>query len=384
MSNASLRSRVERGVVVDPETGPANVPALGPIMPSPPPKELSYDPDVVPPVEAAPAAPAAPVAEVVPEPAPVPAAPVAPVEKRYEYQPKDENGRPIGGIQVIKYTSEEDLREKLQNQNVELIRKLREVTRKQKLGIVDDEIPSDAEFAVVEQPKPRTLSAEERFQISQDINDPEKSVDAVNKLLEASVGYSTEQMRQIYSDMQFAKLQHQAFVNFQVFSQEEGGYLPTPENTKILTDWMFKKGLAPTVKNYHLAFSTLKGAGLLQEAPTVREVPQPPPAPAPAPVAVQPAAPAAPVVTEPKPVVPAVNDSRIATPAPPQQERQPVRVPSGLNERTSSASGATSVGISLTIAELEAMPADEMKKRLRTDPNFVALVNELYKPKPRT
>ena len=40
----------------------------------------------------------------------------APVEQRYEYQPVDETGRPIGGKQVIKYTTNEELVTKLQIQ----------------------------------------------------------------------------------------------------------------------------------------------------------------------------------------------------------------------------------------------------------------------------
>lgn len=344
------------------ENGAASVAA-----PPAPVKELSHDPDKI--VE--------PVASVAPAPVVEPVVtPVAPLtelpEQRYEYQPEDEQGRPIGGRQVLLFKTEQELREKLTKQNVEILRKLREVTRKQKLGISDDaNLPEGTELAVFDAPAPRTLSAEERFQLSQDINDPEKSVEAINKIFEASVGYTAEQMRQQFDDARMAKLQNQAFVNYKVFEQSVDGFYPTPDNAKLLTDWMFSKRLAPSVKNYELAFSTLRGAGLLQEAPTVREVT---PAPALAPVAAL--APS----TEPKPVVPVEEESRIAPQTPPQQERQHARVPSGLNGRTSSESGPASVGISLTFAEFDKIPADELKKKLR-DPKFAKMVNDLFEPK---
>ena len=263
--------------------------------------------------------------EAIPTPAPEPVVPPAPVEKRYKYQPTDELGRPIGGEQVIKYTTPEELADKLKDQNVLILRQLREVTRKQKLGISDEvALPDDVELENFVEPKPRVLSAEERFQLSQDMNDPEKVVEATNKIIEATVGLSTEQMRQQFTDAQFAKLQHRAYVNYQVFEAQCGdSYYSCPENTQVLTDWMFKKHLAPTVKNFELAASKLKEAGLLLSSPIVREVAPAPPAPASAPVAVP--VPVAPVSTEPNPQVSVPVDGRIAA-AEPQAKRQ-VRYP---------------------------------------------------------
>ena len=60
-------------------------------------------------------------------------------ERTHIYQPTDEQGRPIGGKQVIKYTTQDELVNKLQEQNVLIfLRKLREETRKNRLGISDD------------------------------------------------------------------------------------------------------------------------------------------------------------------------------------------------------------------------------------------------------
>ena len=55
-------------------------------------------------------------------------------ELRYEYQPTDDNGMNMGGKQVLKYKTTEELIQKLQEQNVLLQRKWREETCKNRLG----------------------------------------------------------------------------------------------------------------------------------------------------------------------------------------------------------------------------------------------------------
>lgn len=294
--------------------------------------------------------------------------PAPPAERRFEYQAHDEQGRPLGGKQVILYTDEADLQQKFAAKEEQLVRRLREVTRKQKLGITDEiALPADTEFETLEIPQPKVLTAEERFQLSQDINDPEKSIDAVNKIFEASVGLSSEQMRQQYSETQLAKLQYKAASNYLVFeSKYKNDFWPDPENKKVLTDWMFKKGLAPTVANFELAHSKLKEAGLLLDNPIVREE-------TPAPTVNPPAL----VSTEPKPQAPVVPESRITPVEQPQAKRQ-ARVPSGLNNSNSSASDPSNAGpkTTLTLAEIDSMSSDDYKKKMK-DPSFRKLVDEL-------
>jgi hypothetical protein len=316
--------------------------------------------------------PAIPVAPVAEEPV-VPVAPVVTPELRYEYQPTDEQGRPLGGKQVIVYKTPDELAQKLSEQNSQLVRKLREVTRKQKLGITDDaELPADTELATFVTPTPRTLSAEELFTLSQDLQDPAKSVEAVNTIFEASVGLTSAQMRQQFNDAQIAKLQHQAYVNYQIFEKQAGDlFYPCAENAQVLTDWMFKKQLAPTVKNFEIAASKLKEAGLLLDSPIVREVAPTPTTPAPAAEA-----PVAPVSTEPNSQVPVAPESRI-TPGEQPQTKRPVRVPSGLNARVAS-DGTDNQGVTVafTLADIEKMPAEIYKQKMK-DPAFRKMVDEL-------
>ena len=116
-----------------------------------------------------------PLPEMVSEPI-APVVPVVEPEKEYRYQPKDEQGRKLGGEQVIKYKTNEELADKLVEQNVNLVRALREQTRKNRLGIVDTEnIPEGAaKFEVPLEFNPRALTPDERIQFSRDLLDPER------------------------------------------------------------------------------------------------------------------------------------------------------------------------------------------------------------------
>ena len=90
---------------------------------------LEQDPTIVP------AAVTPDAAEVLAPVAPVP----VPEVKWHVYQPKDAEGRSIGGQQRISYTTQEELIEKLTHNHEESIRGLRDVRRKQRLGITEPE-----------------------------------------------------------------------------------------------------------------------------------------------------------------------------------------------------------------------------------------------------
>src|ERR1039458_6123019 len=228
----------------------------------------------------------APIAPGVAPIAPI-VAPIAPValvvlpELTYEYQPMDEYNRPMGGKQVIKYQTPDELAQKLSEQNTLLIRKLRQVTRENRLGTPAATIPADAAHYVATELKAKELTTDERFQITQDLNDPEKFASARDRLLESAVGIPPAELRQRLNDQQMTILQLRAKENFLTFAQKQdfltGHGVTDSENAQTLTDWMFKNTLAPTVENFELASSQLRSAGLLNEAPVVQQVPVPQP-----------------------------------------------------------------------------------------------------------
>ena len=86
------------------------------------------------------------------------------LEQIYKYQPKDESGRKLGGEQVDGSKTQDELIQKITDQNIQLVRKLREETKKQRLGITDtDVIPTDApRFDTPLSFNPRQLTPERR------------------------------------------------------------------------------------------------------------------------------------------------------------------------------------------------------------------------------
>src|SRR5512146_673246 len=62
-----------------------------------------------------------------------PAPPAQPEEKMYEYQPVNEDGIPIGGKQVIKYHTQDELIQKMQKNHEEAIRQIRRLNTKVRL-----------------------------------------------------------------------------------------------------------------------------------------------------------------------------------------------------------------------------------------------------------
>jgi hypothetical protein len=192
-------------------------------------------------------------------------------------------------------------------------------------------------------------------------------------MFEASVGMKPDVLRQTLNNQQLLMFQLTAKSNYDIFEKQTPEFYPCAENKQVLTAWMFKKKLNPTVAMFNLAFSTLKGAGLLLDSPIVREVT---PAPVPSVPTVGPTAPAP--STEPKvSPVPVATESRITPVEQPQTKRQ-VRVPSGLNSSNASDSTTSGVTTDITLDDIDNMPSEEYKKKLR-NPAFAKLVNDLQR-----
>lgn len=325
------------------------------------------------------------VEPVVPEPAPEPIAePIAapePEEKIYTYQPTDETGRPIGGKQVLKYRTEEELRQKFTEQNTLLIRKLREETRKNRLGILDDAAEdaaiADAPRAVdpysFEKP---TLTAEERAKLAFDLGiDPERLDETTDRLFQSKLGVNSDELRQVLKQLQEESYNARSIRESDAFMAANKDYYKCPENGKAITGWMWRKGLAPVRENFQRAYETLKAAGVLIEAGQVESTPEPPPQPPPPP----PASPSS------EPVDP-VNPVTEPTPAVVVEEPQPQsRLPTGLTRSNSADAGIPrklgddivyevrlpdgSKKVFRGMQAINAMPADVFKHRL-TDKGF--------------
>jgi len=306
---------------------------------------------------------------IVPDvPAEVIEAPPEVPELEYSYQPTDESGRNIGGKQVIKYRTPEELADKMRDNSVHLIRKLRQVTKEARLGRGEDSIPDDAErFAQPVDFQPKVLSSAERYAISQDLNDPEKFEAARDRLLESAIGASPEDLRKTLNQQQITTMQLLARQNAAIFMEKHPEFYSVTENLEVLTNWMIKNRLSPTVANFERANSTMNEAGLLLSPPIVRED--------------------APVTRVPENTVPNAEPvaqvTRISDSVQPQQPSQPARIPSGLNSRVASNTGVQPQTGALTLADIDRMSSDEYKRRLLTDPKFSENVDKLEATRPQ-
>lgn len=291
-----------------------------------------------------------------------------PVELRYEYQPTDEMGRPIGAKQVIKYTTPEELAQKFAEQNTLLIRKLREQTRKVRLGIVEEEpVAEDAQrFNGPVEFNPRELTEEQRYDISRRLLDPATAADAASELVEARLGAPLETIGTTLRAVQQDNIDMRANLEAHAFADSNPGYYRCQENFEAITSWMVRYNLAPVRANFQKAYDTLKAQGIIIEGP--------------APVAV------VETVAEVEPIV------EVQTVVPPATE--PVveyqrGIASGLTRENASDAGTpiqtgsdivyklpdgrTLVGL----AAIAAMPSEEYKHRLQTERGFSAKVDKL-------
>ena len=289
-------------------------------------------------------------------------------EQRYEWQPTDANGKPLGGKQVITYKSQEELIQKFTEQNNLILRQMRKLSNDVKLGLTPDiDVPVSAKRLPknFDGFKPKTLTADERFQLTQDLNDPSKFEDAKVRLAEATFGATPEEISEVLSRSQQLLLEQQVVRSFDEFIENVGdGFHNSPENRAVLTDFLCKHELAPTTENFEIALA--RTAALQAPAPAV-------------PLAQAPATTVAPVEKESQLQIPAVAVNRIIDE--PQQVQSTIRqTPSGLNDRVSSNNGATTVSErKLTLAEVDRMSADEYGRRVKTDPTFGPMVEQLQK-----
>ena len=307
--------------------------------------------------------------------------PVAPVleVKWHEYQPVDEHNRPVGGKQRFSYTSMEELVQKLEKAHSNSILGMREAKRKARLGTPEvDSLPDELErLPQTIQFHEKHLSTEERYAISQDMNDPEKFESARDRLLESSLGVPPAQLRESLNQTQQQTQQIIARQNAEVWLERHPEFYGCSENINTICEWMTKTGLYPSIRNFEFAQAKMEEAGLLLSSPIVREV-----LPVPV-VEVQPQSQA--VVLEPVRIneVPVPQSSAAISTEKRTQSQS--HIPSGLNNRIAPIGGGLntpSATDAMTLRDVEAMPSDEYKKRIMTDPEFVKRVNELEAARP--
>jgi hypothetical protein len=236
-----------------------------------------------------------------------------------------------------------------------------------------DALPTDLELTSnIIQFKEKPLTAEERYAISQDMNDPEKFESARDRLLESSLGVPPAQLRDTLNTQQQQTKQIMARQNAEVWLERHPEFYGCTENINTVCEWMTKTGLQPSVRNFEFAQAKMEEAGLLLSSPIVREV---------LPEAIPVVAPVVERVQEPQP--PVQEPVRINEVPVPQEKRQS-HVPSGLNNRVAPVGGAMTASAMeiLTLKKIDDMPSEDYRKQIMTNPAFVQRVNELEATRP--
>jgi len=320
-------------------------------------------------------------------------------QKTFEYQPTDENGLPIGGKQVLKYTDPAELPYLLAEQNTLLVRKLREQTKKARLGITDDSARDDApRFAQIKEFNAKPLTKEQRAQLSREILDEDTFDQAITTVFEATIGGSAEELRTTLRDLQTDNNNLKTIREVEVFQARNPDYIVCDENAQALVSWMRRFNLAPVSENFQDAYDTLKSSGVLVTSTTRVENATYTPPPAPVvegvtvdnPDGVRTELPAGDVVPLAEAQVLTVVEEHPAlreTATPPPASR----VPLSLNRNSSSGDSTpvtSSVGDQLTFQHpvtkviytgqqaIDNMTSDEYRRRL-TQPGFSALVAKI-------
>lgn len=279
-------------------------------------------------------------------------------EQVYTYQPTDEQGRPLGGKQVIKYKTQEELAKKLVDQNIHLVRALREQTKKSRLGLTDtsDIVSEEApRFDTPLEFKPRELSPDERIKLSRDLLDPERFEEASTALFEATIGAKPEVLRNTLTRLSQNELSLLAKVESDAFMQMNPDYYPCRENFNILTDWMIKNNLQPVRSNFQRAFDTMRELMVGKPESVV--------------VSVTPEPKVEEIVSDREPILePVIPEPVVPKNVPP---------PTGLRDKGSNITPVKK--FKYTLADINRMSGDEYKQKLLHEKGFAQIVQALEK-----
>jgi hypothetical protein len=250
---------------------------------------------------------------------------------RYEFQPKLEDGTPIGGIQVVEGETHEELMEKAASNYEHLYRKNRELIRGSQLTSTTAE--ASPQF------KTRPLTAAERMQITRDINDPEKIDSALDLAIEAKLGAKPEHVSQTIDKNSRNASSIRAAQEAAVWKDMHPEFYPSQNNVNDIAMWVQNKGLEFTVENFEKAYTELAPA--LEQAPSSPERTQETPSEAAA-------------------------TSRIAGDGNGTGQRQPPTSPS----RRQATSRGTAKRDGVTVEQFRLMRPEERKRFIAANPNY--------------
>jgi hypothetical protein len=188
-------------------------------------------------------------------------------------QPKDKSGNPVGSPHVYYGATEQEVSDKMADAIASGTLKIRELSLKEKMEAGALKVPEGAELDDhLPAPKPRELTADERFKVSEKLKDPSTVVEGYRELHQAVTGRTPEEDAKAKEILERDAAISAIKAEGQAFCESHPEYFSTPTNGKIIASFLAARKLAMTKKNFEIAFVELSSDGLLETFP---EEPEP-------------------------------------------------------------------------------------------------------------
>jgi hypothetical protein len=133
-----------------------------------------------------------------------------------------------------------------------------------------DELKSNRKFdepKPKKEVKPRVLTADERFKMAQDMQDPSKAAEAVNTAVEAAVGVPLSEIAErLQGDDQQSEAERIS-AECIAFAQATPEFFQCKYNAELIVEWLTVKGKPITRNNCAIAFEHLNTIGLMVQRP---------------------------------------------------------------------------------------------------------------------
>lgn len=182
-----------------------------------------------------------------------------------DFQTTDKEGNPLGNPTHLEADTQKELLEKMKEANILMARSYHELkTGKSKPDLSKATQRKTSEY------KPREWTAEEAFEVTNQVQSPTQLRKGIRKAVEDELGMSFEELRE---NRRIAQQVHQANIATAFVSAHRNEYHACPQNEKAMYDYMQENNLAYTIENLSTTFNYLKDSliPIPQAAPVVSE-----------------------------------------------------------------------------------------------------------------
>lgn len=180
-----------------------------------------------------------------------------------------ENG---SGVQRFTGKDHKEVADKLMEAQLNASQKISDQEKEIRKNATPDPAPAARRMA------PKPLTANDRFQVAQDISDPATAPEAIRRVVESAIGGSLEEIAERLNEDEEASLAAQIQNEAYAFATETPDYHICDHNTQVITKYMEMHNLALTKKNFGIAFEQLRAVGLIVPKPTAAAAGEEPPA----------------------------------------------------------------------------------------------------------